>query len=163
MGRKPAILRMTPGQNTPEEVVLEALTPAATSDGRTIVFVSSATLDLWTADANGRRKTRLVLQLHRQEDRGARIFDGVDGDDVRVIERNHGERFAREAFAAVGVDGGDIGEQFECDLALQSRIACPIDLAHPAGAEQGHDFIGPESSARAQGHGASLWQHAHLA
>ena len=42
-------------------------------------------------------------QLHRQEDRGARIFDGVDGDDVRVIERGHGERFAREALAAIGV------------------------------------------------------------
>ena len=62
VGGKPAILRVTPGQNTPEDVVLEAVAPAATSDGRTIVFVSSTdnTLDLWTADANGRRKTRLV-------------------------------------------------------------------------------------------------------
>ena len=62
VGGKPAILKVTPGQNTPEDVVLEALAPAATSDGRTIVFVSSTdnTLDLWTADANGRRKTRLV-------------------------------------------------------------------------------------------------------
>src|SRR5688572_8352640 len=49
---KPAILRMMPGQKTPEEVLLEALAPAATSDGGTIVFVSSTdnTLDLWTAD-----------------------------------------------------------------------------------------------------------------
>jgi hypothetical protein len=68
-------------------------------------------------------------QLHRQEDRCSRIFDGVDGDDVRVIERGHGERLAREALAAIGVDRCDVGEHFECDLALQSRIACPIDLA----------------------------------
>ena len=33
VGGKPAILRVTPGQNTPEDVVLEALAPAATSDG----------------------------------------------------------------------------------------------------------------------------------
>jgi hypothetical protein len=74
-------------------------------------------------------------QLHRQEDRGASSFDGVNGDDVRVVKRSHGERFAREALAAIGVDRCDLGEHFECDLALQSRIACPIDLAHPAGAK----------------------------
>ena len=69
VGGKPAILRVTPGQNTPEDVVLEALTPAATSDGRTIVFVSSTdnTLDLWTADANGRRKTRLVPSVTAEQ------------------------------------------------------------------------------------------------
>ena len=69
VGGKPAILRVTPGQNTPEDVVLEALAPAATSDGRTIVFVSSTdnTLDLWTADANGRRKTRLVPSVTAEQ------------------------------------------------------------------------------------------------
>ena len=60
---------MTPGENAPEDVVLEALAPAATSDGRTIVFVSSTdnTLDLWTADANGRRKTRLVPSVTAEQ------------------------------------------------------------------------------------------------
>ena len=48
VGGKPAILRVTPGQNTPEDVVLEAVAPAATSDGRTIVFVSSAD-NTWTS------------------------------------------------------------------------------------------------------------------
>ena len=102
-----------------------------------------------TFDRQPGRRQRLgqrspLHQLHRQEDRCARIFDGVDGDDVRVIERGHGERFAREALAAIGVDRCDVGEHFECDLALQSRIAGPIDLAHPAGAEQRHDFLGTE-------------------
>jgi len=69
IGGKPAILRVTPGENTSEDVVLEALAPAATSDGRTIVFVSSTdnTLDLWTADANGRRKTRLVPSVTAEQ------------------------------------------------------------------------------------------------
>jgi hypothetical protein len=73
---------------------------------------------------------------------------------VRVIQRGHGERFAREALASIGVGRCDVGEHFECDLALQSRIACPIDLAHPAGAKQRHDFVRTELSARAQRHGA---------
>jgi serine/threonine protein kinase len=61
---RPAILRVTPGQDTAEEVVLDALTPGGvTSDGRTIVFVSSSTdtiPELWKAEANGRRVARLV-------------------------------------------------------------------------------------------------------
>jgi Tol biopolymer transport system component len=46
----------------PDEVVLDALTPDATSDGRTIVFVSSVggRFELWTADASGRRITQLA-------------------------------------------------------------------------------------------------------
>jgi serine/threonine protein kinase/Tol biopolymer transport system component len=61
-GRR-AILSVTPGGRPPEEVVVDAVTPGATSDGRTIAFVSSSTddsLSLWTADTSGRRIARLV-------------------------------------------------------------------------------------------------------
>jgi Tol biopolymer transport system component len=60
---RPAILGVTPGAPRSEEVVLDAVTPAATSDGATIVFVSSSTtnpLELWTADASGRRVAQLA-------------------------------------------------------------------------------------------------------
>jgi Tol biopolymer transport system component len=63
VGGKPAIVRLTPGESTPEEVVSDALSPATTTDGRTIVFVSVSADDafaLWTADAGGRRMTRLA-------------------------------------------------------------------------------------------------------
>jgi Tol biopolymer transport system component len=68
VGGRPTILRVTPGEGTPEEVVSDALTPGLTGDGRTIVFVSSSisdslgagSLDLWTADASGRRIRQLV-------------------------------------------------------------------------------------------------------
>ena len=58
-----AILRVTPGQPAPEEVVRDAVTPGVTSDGSTIVFVSTSTdnmFELWKAEANGRRVARLV-------------------------------------------------------------------------------------------------------
>jgi Tol biopolymer transport system component len=62
VGGRPTILQVTPGKASSEEIVRDALTPGATSDGRTIVFVSSAAgaLDLWTADASGRRIAQLV-------------------------------------------------------------------------------------------------------
>ena len=42
VGGRPAIMRVTPGQDTSEEVLLDALSPGVTSDGSTIVFVTSS-------------------------------------------------------------------------------------------------------------------------
>jgi Tol biopolymer transport system component len=65
IGGRPAILRANAGQGTPEEVVLDAVSIAATSDDRTIVFVSTTAnnLELWKADASGRRIARLVSSV----------------------------------------------------------------------------------------------------
>ncbi len=68
-----------------------------------------------------------------------------------MIERGNGECFAREARSAIGVDRGDLAADLSADLALQSRIAGPIDLAHSAGASSDTDFIGTELSARLNG------------
>jgi hypothetical protein len=35
------------------------------------------------------------------------------------------------------------GDQLDSDLALQSRVARPIDLTHSTGAESSQNFIGP--------------------
>jgi Tol biopolymer transport system component len=65
VGGRPTILQVTPGKASSEEIVRDALSPGATSDGRTIVFVSSAAgaLDLWTANASGRRIAQLVPRV----------------------------------------------------------------------------------------------------
>ena len=119
VGGKPAILRVTPGENTPEDVVLEALAPAATSDGRTIVFVSSAdnTLDLWTADASGRRKTRLVPSVTADQvavtpDDRFVLFTSLVGGTVSIwmvpIEGGSPTKLTDGSSAAVSPDGGSI-------------------------------------------------------
>ena len=119
IGGKPAILRVTPGENTPEDVVLEALAPAVTSDGRTIVFVSSTdnTLDLWTADANGRRKTRLVPSVTAEQvavtpDDRYVLYTSLLGGTVSIwmvsIEGGSPMKLAAGRNAAVSPDGGSI-------------------------------------------------------
>ena len=119
VGGKPAILRVTPGQNTPEDVVLEALTPAATSDGRTIVFVSSTdnTLDLWTADAGGRRKTRLVPSVTAEQvavtpDDRFVLFTSIAGGSISIwmvsIEGGLPSKLTDGSTVAVSPDGGSI-------------------------------------------------------
>ena len=62
-GGRAAIMGIVPGRDGTEEVVLDAHTPAVTSDGSTIVFVSSSSEDafsLWKADASGRRIAKLA-------------------------------------------------------------------------------------------------------
>jgi len=60
------VASVVPGTGMPVEVVSNALNPAATSDGRTIVFSrfgSDSGDGLWRADADGRQSVRLVPGL----------------------------------------------------------------------------------------------------
>ena len=136
VGGKPAVLKVTPGQNTPEDVVLEALAPVATSDGGTIVFVSSAdgTLDLWTADANGRRKTHLVSSVTANlvavtpDDRFV-LFTSIAGGPVSIwmvaIEGGSPTKLADGSGAAVSPDGRSIAFTAEVK-GVQSLLVCSL-------------------------------------
>jgi Tol biopolymer transport system component len=57
-----SIMRIAPGQSGSEELMLDALTPAVTSDSQTIAFVTP-TLELWTADARGRKVAKLASSV----------------------------------------------------------------------------------------------------
>jgi len=143
VGGKPAILKVTPGQNTPEDVLLEALAPAATSDGGTIVFVSSAdnTLDLWTADANGRRKIRLVPSVTAEQvavtpDDRFVLFTSLAGGTVSIwmvaIDGGSPTKLADGTSVAVSPDGGSIAFTAEGVNGVTSLFVCsPPDCGSP--------------------------------
>jgi eukaryotic-like serine/threonine-protein kinase len=117
---RPAILRVTPGQDTSEEVMLDALAPGVTSDGRTIVFVSSSTdstLDLWKAEANGRRVARLVASVTAEQvvvtpDERAVIYISIVGGTVSIwmvpIDGGTPTKLADGGSASVSPDGGSM-------------------------------------------------------
>jgi Tol biopolymer transport system component len=137
VGGKPAILRVMPGQNSPEDVVLEAVAPAATSDGGTIVFVSSAdnTLDLWTADANGRRKTRLApsvtanLLAVTPDDRSV-LFTSILGGTVSIwmvpIEGGSPMKLTDGTSAAVSPNGGSVAFIAPGARGVSSLVVCSL-------------------------------------
>jgi serine/threonine protein kinase/Tol biopolymer transport system component len=117
---RPAILRVTPGQASSEELVLDALTPGATNDGRTIVFVSSSDgrgLDLWKAGANGSRVARLVpsvipSQVVITPDERSVIYSSLVGGTVSIwmvpIDGGTPTKLADGDSASVSPDGGSM-------------------------------------------------------
>ena len=107
---------MTPGQGATEEVMLDALTPAATSDGRTILFVSSSNdnvLELWKADASGRRTARLAPAVTAEkmvvtpDDGSDNVYlaGGRDGFDLDGVHRWRTANEARGRSQPVGLSG----------------------------------------------------------
>jgi hypothetical protein len=80
-------------------------------------------------------------QFHHDERRALVIADVVDGRDVWVIERGGGLRFLLEAAHTLGIRRQFSRQQFERDFALEARVFGQPDLAHPARAEWGKNFI----------------------
>jgi hypothetical protein len=66
--------------------------------------------------------------------------DVVDRQDVRVIKRARGLRFAGEPALPHRI-GSRPRQHFDRDLAIQPRIARPIHLAHSTGADDAHDHV----------------------
>jgi TolB protein len=111
---------VTPGQDASEEVVLDALTPGSTDDGRTIVFVSSSPdsrLDLWKAEANGRRVTSLVSSVTASlvlitPDQRSVIYSSLAGGTVSIwivpIDGGTPTKLTDGGSASVSPDGGSM-------------------------------------------------------
>ena len=95
---------------------------------------------------------RLSLdQLHRQEVDAVDLVDGVDRDDVRMIQAGQGPGFAPEARKPVGIGHKRLGEDLQRNLAVELRIAGAIHLPHAALADLRGDFIRAEACAGSEG------------
>jgi hypothetical protein len=102
-------------------------------------------------------RERLPLQLfHDQEVDVALVPDVVQHADVRVVEGGNRPRLALEALAQGGVVGDVRRQDLDGHAAIQPRVACAIDFAHPPGGEQSQDLVGTESRAGRQRHGDAL-------
>ena len=101
------------------------------------------------ADQRGQRSS--FHELHGEEAAIAQIADGVDRDDVGVIERRRGPRLVLEAPHRVGVAGERGPEQLDRDLAAKLGIVGQVDLTHAAAADERHHVVGADASAQRRG------------
>src|SRR5262249_37297681 len=89
------------------------------------------------------RAERLTFQELRDDVGGiVARSDVVNRQDVRMVECARGLCFLLEAPQAIGILRKRGGEDLDRYLALQPRIARPVDLTHPARAERRQDLVG---------------------
>jgi len=85
---QPSIVSAALDRGIPEEIGLKGIGPGATSDGRTIVYVSTETgskAGLWKADSDGSHATHLVSGLIWVDIAGTGNWVTVTPDDRHVI------------------------------------------------------------------------------
>ena len=73
-----------------------------------------------------------------------------------MVQRGEQLRLAREARQPLGIVGERGGQDLDGDVAIESRVAGAIDLAHAARPEGAGDFIRTDAASRAEGHGDAL-------
>jgi Tol biopolymer transport system component len=98
-GGQPSIMGLVPGRGMPELIISRGAFPAATSDGGTIVFLSTeagARAGLWKTDADGRNAMQLVT--------GQASSPIVTPDDRQVLFLS--QRGGQQSLWMVPIDGG---------------------------------------------------------
>ena len=101
-------------------------------------------------------KQWLGLGLPRRSGRSLRrrvaggFANVVERADVWMIQRRECPGFALEPRHALGVGREQLGKNLDRDVAIELRVARPIDITHSARANGGEDFIWAEPGADAQ-------------
>src|SRR5436309_4939847 len=99
-------------------------------------------------------------QLEHQVGRAGGVLEPKDPGDVRMVERGQEPRLALEARQPFGILCEGLGEPFDRHLAPETRVARPVDLAHPARAERRGDLVGAEAGTCSERHPDNLPQDA---
>ena len=71
-------------------------------------------------------------ELHRNEINVLELFNGVDGNNVGMLEGRNRLGFARKTLAPAGVTRELLGQHLDSDLTVELGIAGAIHIAHPA-------------------------------
>src|SRR5260370_42269969 len=103
----------------------------------------------WQQSGDKQLAQRLPLyQLHRNVVSGAVLSEFVDSNDIWVVEGRCRTRFLLEAVQPITLRGECGGQNLDRNTAIQARIPRPVDLAHPAGAQQLDNLIPSELGAK---------------
>ena len=70
-----------------------------------------------------------------------RLPDLINGDDVRMIQRQDGASLLLEATHSLLIFGEKAGQPFERDFTTHPGVVSEVHFAHPAGAQMLDDLI----------------------
>ena len=77
----------------------------------------------------------------------------IQNTDVRMRELGNGASLALETFAEFRIAGKMVRQDFDGDIAVQSRIAGAVNFAHPAGSSGRDDLVRAQACACSERHG----------
>ena len=96
---------------------------------------------------------RFAVDELGDDERGVAVADELeDRQDVRMRQPGDAHRLALEPREPGRIGRQLRGEHLDGHVAIEPRIARPIDVAHPAGADGGDDFIVSKTGAGRQRH-----------
>jgi hypothetical protein len=87
------------------------------------------------------RQRLAAHQLHDQVAGVGRAFEAVNHGDIRVTQGGEQPRLTLEAGETFRMLGDFSRQHFDCNFPTERAVQGPIDLAHPAGAQQIDDFV----------------------
>ena len=82
------------------------------------------------------------------------VAELVDRQDVRMRQRGHGFRLALEARVRFRVEREVLRKNLDRDLAVEGRVAGPVDLSHPSGPDRRKHLVVSEVRAGGERHGS---------
>ncbi len=120
---------------------------------RDVERVTQNFVERQSAFGNDVRQPATRDQLHRDVDAPVAVANVVNRAHRRMVERGRELGFLDETRTR-GFVGQRAGrEYFQSDVAIQFGVVSAVDFAHAAGANRGHDLIGPEASTNRDCHG----------
>ena len=90
---------------------------------------------------------RALDQLEDQRLCAGRFLEPVDCGDIGMVQRRQNLGFPFEASKAIGIRGQKRGRTLTRHFAIQSRVACAIDLSHAARTDEVENLVDSEPNA----------------
>ena len=129
---------------------------AASSASAICFAIGSASSSRNGAACQPLRQILALDEFHHEGLDAVGILEPVDGRDVRVIQGRKDFRFALEPRHSFRVSRDRLWQDLNGDIAIEPRVACSIDFAHPARAEGGDNLVRTEARSSGQGHESRL-------
>ena len=85
---------------------------------------------------------RLALQIFHDEEISAILMaDVVKNANVGVVQTGDGARLPLKSLPGFGIGGEMRGQNLDCHIAAEPRVAGAIDFSHTAGAQRCDNFV----------------------